>query len=695
MSDNVQTELELPVIKARFTGTVLQIRKISGLDFLAAKMAETGGIFDLNIIQTMNLFSMHTDLFPLVRDALMRLSAAGMLNNTASRIEPDTPFSKISVSETGSQLLRMRISSAERKQIDSVLVYCPWRTEKVSPDYNISFSDRQIRLSADARDLLISYVGGHKEQFGIDPFSEIKNARIDTSNMPSGYALISPELFLDKESGNFRFAGSQGIDLGYLRDSYKGPILKKIPEEVFQMPPGTFEVKKWRDDLPGEGCGYILPSGFRIGGGILFYGPGLSRIQYPDKARLPDSADCDAAVLISASEGKKYWFVRKTVGLEDFGEKTAAKIVAFHDMSRREIKDAVDFLLEGKRAAKSEDLRVIGETALLLNDDSVLTGRIISGMEEGKDSARKILAAAGSLDDRWKEPLGKAFEKWLCGKTETESPETMEQLLKLISRSYSVYGDDLAGSVISGYGPVRGAELLYRSGAGYVLPGNQMISDAAAELILSGNPSGEPCSWLPDASAAARILGELKEKTGVKDCDGYVLDCGIAETGEGKEISCLENRFSALLEKILNDYSLIEKSPGYGKLAKFGSVFASLSAAVSKGCGIRRSMNLKSETNPIRFCLSLRKLLSERMRIAVPGIKDSEIYGTIENSVSLSDDVKGPVLEFLSYCDEVLPRAADVPVGSGERNSWTDAVFEILKSGSLRRLRQIVLKNAG
>ena len=94
MSGGIAVPIELPVMKVRYTATVHQVKRASGLEYVILKMVEAGhetGSPNIDIGQMMGVLSMHSDLFPLVAEEMDRLRKVGMLDYTVSRLEPGTP----------------------------------------------------------------------------------------------------------------------------------------------------------------------------------------------------------------------------------------------------------------------------------------------------------------------------------------------------------------------------------------------------------------------------------------------------------------------------------------------------------------------------------------------------------------------------------------------------------------------------
>ncbi len=178
MSGDLSVSMELPVMKVRYLASLHQVKRASGLEYLVMKMVEIGqtiGSQDLDIQHMMGVFSMHSDLFPLILDEINRLRNVGMLRHNLSRIDQTTPIRRISITETGEELLGKNITASERKSVDKVIVYCPWKTDKFAPDYNIAFLEKRMRIpfGKDKSQEAIDHIGSHRFEFGIDPDATI------------------------------------------------------------------------------------------------------------------------------------------------------------------------------------------------------------------------------------------------------------------------------------------------------------------------------------------------------------------------------------------------------------------------------------------------------------------------------------------------------------------------------------------
>ncbi|MBO4348864.1 MAG: hypothetical protein J5812_04745, partial [Candidatus Methanomethylophilaceae archaeon] len=421
MSGGISVSIELPVMKFKYTATVHQVKRASGLEYVIMKMVETGqetGSKDLDISQMMGVISMHSDLFPLVAEEMGRLRKVGMLDYTVSKLEPGTPIRRIRITEMGAELLAKNISSSEKKKMERTLVYRPWRKERFSDDENILFKDpARVPFGQEKKTEAIQYVESHRMQFGIDPQSTIKNPKIETSGSPSGYMEYGLEMYFDRSDGRFRLIGSNELDLDYIRSAYSGDaLLKKLPNDLFDTPLAPFEVKRWTESEPGKGCSLMLPCDLEAENGILFYGPNLSKVSVPYKAKLPEEMGCDAVVITSRTEGRMLWFIRSETEVEGFEGRRSIKMVSSHKMSRAEIDRAVDTLLSDKRISYSDELKAIDETARALRDDTILTDRAIASLSSGDvESLKRALGNLGALEDwRWAPTLGKELEGVLC-----------------------------------------------------------------------------------------------------------------------------------------------------------------------------------------------------------------------------------------------------------------------------------------
>ncbi|MBP5203425.1 MAG: hypothetical protein J6Z16_02160 [Candidatus Methanomethylophilaceae archaeon] len=688
MSGGIEVPIELPVMKVRYTATVHQMKRASGLEYVILKMVEAGhetGSPNIDIGQMMGVLSMHSDLFPLVAEEMDRLRKVGMLDYTVSRLEPGTAVRRIKVTDLGAELLAKNITSSEKKQMERTLVYRPWRKERFSDDENVPFIDRPVRIpfGPDRQAEAMAYVEEHRIGLGIDLSATIKNPKVDSSKTPSGYAEHGLEMYFDRSDGTFRLIGAGDLDLEYLRGTYTGDaLMKRLPENLFETPLAPFEIKRWSESEPAPGCSLMLPSDLEMENGILFYGPGLSKVSVPNRARLPDDSGCDAVIITSRTEGRMLWFIRRKSGVEGFEGSRTIKMVAAHKMGRSEIDRAVDGLLSDKRISYSEELKVIDETARALNDDTVLTDRVVSGLVPGDvESLRRAFGYLGALQDqRWSTTLGRALEgvlgEWIDGGLPSKEAE---RFLSICSRKgVPVPIDRVIPKAFKRYGPLEAAEWGFSAGIDSFV-NRADLAEAVSSAILSGEEVPGVSEEMRTVRAASESMTELKRITGIASPEGYRFDLSSVSDDDKTALARLSATLSTSMGYVSERFPAVRGTAAFATAGRLNGIYSLISDAVKRAGRIRRSSDLAAETNGLLFYSEAERLVLSKLRTAYGDLPREDLLKRFRSSGMLPlSDYK--LLEDMSAAyDRLKSGAIDVPVPSDVREGFSELTFSIVK----------------
>ena len=688
MSGGIAVPIELPVMKVRYTATVHQVKRASGLEYVILKMVEAGHETEspnIDIGQMMGVLSMHSDLFPLVAEEMDRLRKVGMLDYTVSRLEPGTPVRRIKVTDMSRELLAKNITSSEKKQMERTLVYRPWRKERFSDDENIPFIDRPVRIafSQDKKAEAIAYVEEHRFGFGIDQSATIKNPKIDASKTPSGYAGYDLEMYFDRSDGTFRLIGAGDLDMEYLRDAYTGDaLMKKLPEGLFETPLAPFEIRKWSESEPAAGCSLMLPSDLEMENGILFYGPNLSKVSVPNRARLPDDSECDAVIITSRTEGRMLWFVRKESAVEGFDGKRTIKMVASHKMGRSEIDRAVDGLLADKRISRSEELKIIYETARALNDDTVLSDRVVASLAPGDvESLRRAFGYLGALQDQsWSASLGKALEgvlgEWIDGGMTSEEAERF--LSTCSKKGVTVPVDRVIPKAFKRYGPLEAAEWGFSAGIDSFV-NRADLADAISTAILSGIDVQGASEEMKAVRAASESMAGLKKMTGIVSSEGYRFDLSSIPDDEKATVAKLSATLSTSMGYVSERFPAVRGTAAFAEARRLGGIYALISDAVRRAGRIRRIADLAAEANGLLFYSEAERLVLSKLRVAYGDLPHEDLLKRFRSSGTLPlSDYKLLDDMFKAY-GKLRSGAIDVPVPSDVKESFSELTFLIVK----------------
>jgi hypothetical protein len=688
MSGGISVEIELPVMKVRYSATVHQVKQASGLEYVIMKMVEAGqavGSKDLDIGQMMGVVSMHSDLFPLVAEEIARLRKVGMLDYTVSKLEPATPIRRIRVTEMGSELLAKNISSSEKKKMERTLVYRPWRKERFSDDENIPFLDRPVRIpfGQDRKTEAMEYVEAHRIQFGIGPQATVKNPKVETSGAPSGYMGYGLEMYFDRSDGVFRLIGGNDLDLDYIRSAYSGDaLLKKLPEDLFEMRLAPFEVKKWTESDPGEGCSLMLPCDLEAESGILFYGPNLSKVNVPYKAKLPDGFGCDAVVITSRTEGRMAWFIKAPAEVEGFEGKRPVKMVSSHKMGRAEIDRAVDSLLSGKRISHSEELKVIDETARALKDDTILTDRVTGSLAPGDvESLKRVLGNLGALEDwRWKDALGKEMEKVLCDWIDGGlSLQDASRFLDACSKKgIAVPSEKLMPRMFKRFGALTAADWGYTNGTSGFERRNDLAEEISA-AALHGEGLHVSSPELRPVMTASRSISELMRITGITASEGYAYDPDAVAPEDVAALHKSASDLASSLAAIKERFPSVHGMKDFSEAERLSSIYSLISDSKRREGRIRRSADLAAESNGLLFFSEAERLVFSKLRLAYGDAPRDELLSRFKSSGLLPLSDYKTLEDMLEASRSLKAGGIGAPLPPEARRNFSGLMFDIVR----------------
>ena len=685
MSGDLSVSMELPVMKVRYLASLHQVKRASGLEYLVMKMVEIGqtiGSQDLDIQHMMGVFSMHSDLFPLVLDEINRLRNVGMLRHNLSRIDQTTPIRRISITETGEELLGKNITASERKSVDKVIVYCPWKTDKFAPDYNIAFLEKRMRIpfGKDKSQEAIDHIGSHRFEFGIDPDATIKNPRIDTADAPMGMAECQLRVYFDASERIFRPIPAQGLDIEYIAgtcDSAK--IIRGLPPAAFEIPGARFEVKRWADSPP-EGCEWILPWDLDLGSGVLFYGPDISKVSREDAAKLPEGFGCDAMVVSSERQGMMCWFVRIPVSVEGFEGSAPARLVAFKRMTKKEIDSAVGMAIAGKRISHADELAALDRTARALGDDGILVGRVIGSLTPGDlDSLRKALANISGLNrevSKLADALDETLSIWVTdGLALSDAAKFAEICAR---RGYPLKGEKSLPRIFKAYGAAAAAEWAYSAGTPpESFESRSDLIGAITASIISGKPLPGNSKEMGPARQAAESMGTLMRITGIRSPETYRLDPESIEGESGKEIDKAQTALSQSMASVLVRYHAIAQNASWAKIEGLAAIFHAIADSVRRKP--KTESEFAAEENGFLFCRWLRWLAVSRIRKLEGDGLEEEILRSFRTSGRMTLADYAEFDRFLAFSDSCLGEDVLRTIDPAQRAAWAELVFAIIK----------------
>ena len=687
MRQEIEIELEMPFLRVGMEGTFQVTVKSSGMAYAVMEMVNLRNTADaerLTLSQVMTVFSMQSDLFPMVRRQLEQFEATGMVRITGGRATPNTRLSQITVTESGREMLEKHETVADQRKFDKMMVYFPGKKDRFEADSPVQQTrPARVPFDADLQRQAIKAVKADPSRFDLPLNGQVRKVTFDPKKGGPGYYRQTVGLVFDEQKGEFALNADSNIDPEYLRTNYPGQeILRRIPADVFELRT-TFSVR-WRDSPPEGEYGVMLPRDLRfMGDGLFFDGPRISDVKgIENRRRLPEGADCDVMYISNRNTGRKIWFVRADTSVEGFEGGRPAKLVYYHDMTDAEIREEVDRIVADLRINYTEELEVLQRTAFALRFPALFADKVVSSIAPGDvESLKKALSDIDGIENRfWSGTLSAQLEGMLAGWV--SDGFSADDLVKCADacarRGYPLDGEVLYKALSKTSGALPAADVMFRMGMKERVAADPAFAGTIVSAILEGRESSSDV--LAPVSKAAASLEALKTLTGIGDPSKYVFDLPSKGEEERNSIVSSFRDFETSVDKTLSSFPEVASAPGYARIAAFRRVISPIAGALRSNKTFSGRSKYLEESNGFLFCMALSETLSVQLRhLLGTSASLSEMVEAAWKSKLLDIATVESLREFSSYAEQCMTRATDSVPAQEKKREWVSAVFETMK----------------